>query len=77
MKVFKSNRTGTRVRYIDPVTAKVSRWFKVEKPTTPAYDRMTVRELLTLAKDGYGLKVNTKTRKAELVTAITAAARQG
>jgi hypothetical protein len=81
--VFK--RKGSRVRYIDPATAKVSGWMRVA-PVSPflrtvvdtynanaegqnVYSRMTVAELRALAGDR-GIKVPSKARKADIIAML-------
>lgn len=80
--VFK--RKGSRVRYIDPATAKVSGWKslranhtgpavtvgQVREALSPNYSRMTVAELRALAGDR-GIKVPSKARKAVIIAALT------
>lgn len=78
--VFK--RKGNRVRYIDPVTAKVGPWMSDARnailPKGATWTgtvegdlaRMTVTELRSLAADR-GLKIPSKARKADIIKALT------
>ena len=80
--IFK--RDGDRVRYIDPVTARVSGWVVLSTPTVKAkpvpakpearkvdYSKMVKAELQALA-DTRGIKYTTKTTNKALADALSA-----